>query len=47
MPSDLPGVDDDVVETDFVELDTRWRGLIIEPHPDESLVLMLIRATGA
>jgi hypothetical protein len=41
VPSDLPGVDDGVVETAYVELNTRWRGLIIEPHPEsESLVLM-------
>lgn len=47
VPSDLPGLDDGVVETDYVELDTRWRGLIIEPHPDsESLVLMFDPQTG-
>ena len=47
VPGDLPGLDDGVVETDYVELDTRWRGLIIEPHPDsESLVLMFDPQTG-
>ena len=47
VPGDLPGLDDGVVETDFVELDTRWRGLIIEPHPEsESLVLMFDPGNG-
>jgi hypothetical protein len=46
-PSDLPGLDDGVVETGRVELDTRWRGLIIQPHPDcESLVLMFDPQNG-
>jgi hypothetical protein len=47
VPSDLPGMDDGIVETDDVELDTRWRGLIIEPHPDsESLALMFDPCNG-
>ncbi len=47
VPGDLPGVDDGVVETGFVELDTRWRGLIVEPHPEsESLVLMFDPGSG-
>ena len=47
VPGDLPGLDDGVVETDFVELDTRWRGLIVEPHPEsESLVLMFDPSNG-
>jgi hypothetical protein len=47
VPGDLPGLDDGVVEIDYVELDTRWRGLIIEPHPDsESLVLMFDPGNG-
>jgi hypothetical protein len=47
VPSELPGLDDSVVETDYVELDTRWRGLMIEPHPDsESFVLMFDPQTG-
>jgi hypothetical protein len=46
-PSDLPGLDAGVVDTSYVELDTRWRGLIIEPHPkSESLVLMFDPQTG-
>jgi hypothetical protein len=41
VPSDLPGLEESVVETHYVELDTRWRGLIIQPHPEsEPLVLM-------
>ncbi len=41
VPSEIPGVDDGVAETDYVELDTRWRGLIAQPHPEsESLTLM-------
>jgi hypothetical protein len=41
VAGNLPGMDDGVVETNYVELDTRWRGLIIKPHPEsESLVLM-------
>jgi hypothetical protein len=47
VPGDLPGLDESVVETDYVELNTRWRGLIIKPHPDsESLVLMFDPQTG-
>jgi hypothetical protein len=47
VPSDLPGLDDGIVETDYVELDTRWRGLIIEPHPEsEGLVLMFDPSNG-
>ena len=47
VPGDLPGVDDGVVETGFVELDTRWRGLIIAPHSEsESLVLMFDPGSG-
>jgi hypothetical protein len=47
VPSDLPGVEDSVVETHYVEMDTRWRGLIIQPHPEsESLVLMFDPQTG-
>jgi hypothetical protein len=47
VPGDLPGVDDGVVDTAYVELDTRWRGLIIKPHPDsESLALMFDPQTG-
>lgn len=47
VPSEIPGVDDGVVETDYVELNTRWRGLIIEPHPEsEHLVLMFDPSNG-
>ena len=47
VPSDIPGLDDGVVETNYVELDTRWRGLIIEPHPEsEGLVLMFDPSNG-
>ena len=47
VPSDLPGVEDSVVETHYVELNTRWRGLIVQPHPEsESLVLMFDPQTG-
>ncbi len=47
VPSDLPGVEDSVVETDHVELDTRWRGLIIQPHPkSESLDMMFDPRSG-
>lgn len=47
IPSDLPGLDDGVIETDYVELDTRWRGLIIEPHPAcEPLFMMFDPQTG-
>ncbi len=47
VPSELPGVEDSVVETDSVELDTRWRGLIIQPHPQsESLDLMFDPQSG-
>jgi hypothetical protein len=38
VPSDVPGLGDGMVETDHVELETRWRGLNIQPHPEsESL----------
>jgi hypothetical protein len=41
VPGPLPGWEDIIAETHIVELDTRWRGLIIEPHPEcEGLVLM-------
>lgn len=47
VPSDLPGLEDGVIETDYVELDTRWRGLIIDPHPDcEPLFMMFDPETG-
>ncbi len=47
VPSDLPGVTDNTVETHSVEMNTRWRGLIIQPHPkSESLVLMFDPQTG-
>jgi hypothetical protein len=47
VPGDLPGLDDGVVETGFVELDTRWRGLVIAPHPEsESLALMFDLGSG-
>jgi hypothetical protein len=47
VPSDLPGMEDGIIETEYVELDTRWRGLIVEPHSDsESLVLMFDPQTG-
>lgn len=47
VSSEFPGLDDGVVETHYVELDTRWRGLIIQPHPaSESLVLMFDPQTG-
>jgi hypothetical protein len=47
VPSDLPGVEDSVVDTHYVEMDTRWRGLIIQPHPEsESLVMMFDPQTG-
>ena len=40
-PGPLPGQTDVITETEIVELDTRWRGLSIEPHPDcESLLMM-------
>jgi hypothetical protein len=46
-PTDLPGVSDSITETGYVELDTRWRGLIVKPHPDsESLALMFDPQTG-
>jgi hypothetical protein len=47
IPSDLPGLERSAVETNSVELDTRWRGLIVKPHPDsESLTLMFDPQTG-
>ncbi len=47
VPTDLPGLDDGIVETDYVALDTRWRGLIIDPHPDcEPLFVMFDPQTG-
>ncbi len=46
-PSDLLGLQQSAVETSSVELDTRWRGLIIKPHPDsEALMLMFDQQTG-
>ena len=40
-PGPLPGWTDYVPDTEIVELDTRWRGLSIQPHPTcESLLLM-------
>jgi hypothetical protein len=40
-PGPLPGWTDYVPDTEIVELDTRWRGLSIQPHPKcESLLLM-------
>jgi len=40
-PGPLPGWTDCFPDTEIVELDTRWRGLSIEPHPKcESLLLM-------
>ncbi len=47
VPTDLPGLDDGIVETDYVALDTRWRGLMIDPHPDcEPLFMMFDPQTG-
>lgn len=47
VPSEIPGVDDSVVDTNLVELNTRWRGLIINPHPEsEDLVLMFDPGIG-
>ena len=41
VPGPLPGWEDIIAETHIIELDTRWRGLIIEPHAEcEGLVLM-------
>jgi hypothetical protein len=41
VPGLLPGQTDVITKTEIVELDTRWRGLSIEPHPDcESLLMM-------
>jgi len=37
----LPDWTDVITETEVVELDTRWRGLSIEPHPDCESLLML------
>ncbi|HZY40438.1 MAG TPA: hypothetical protein VFF59_00400 [Anaerolineae bacterium] len=36
------------METDYVELDTRWRGLIIDPHPDSegSSALLILLANS-
>ena len=46
-PSEIPGVEDSLAETEYVELDTRWRGLIVEPHPEsEDLVLMFDQRNG-
>ncbi len=46
-PSDIPGVEDIIVETEYAELDTRWRGLSIDPHPEcESLLLMFDPQNG-
>jgi hypothetical protein len=47
VPTDLPGVSDSIADTEYVELDTRWRGLIIDPHPDcEALFMMFDPQTG-
>jgi hypothetical protein len=47
VPTDLPDVSDSITETNYVELDTRWRGLIIDPHPDcEPLFMMFDPQTG-
>jgi hypothetical protein len=41
VPGPLPGWTDTLTETEIVELDTRWRGLSIDPHPKcESLLMM-------
>ena len=41
VPGLLPGWTDTLTETERVELDTRWRGLSIDPHPKcESLLMM-------
>ena len=41
VPGPLPGWTDTLTETERVELDTRWRGLAIDPHPKcESLLMM-------
>ncbi len=40
-PGPLPGWTDVITETEIVELDTRWRGLSIESHPDCESLLML------
>ena len=41
VPGPLPGWTDMLTETEVVELDTRWRGLSIDPHPKcESLLMM-------
>ncbi len=40
-PGPLPDWTDVITETEIVELDTRWRGLSIEPHPDCESLLML------
>ena len=41
VPGPLPDWTDVITETEVVELDTRWRGLSIEPHPDCESLLML------
>jgi hypothetical protein len=41
VPGPLPGETDIITETEIVELDTRWRGLSIEPHPNCESLLML------
>jgi hypothetical protein len=41
VPGLVPGQTDVITGTEIVELDTRWRGLFIEPHPNcESLLMM-------
>jgi hypothetical protein len=41
VPGPLPGWEDIIAETHIIEMDTRWRGVIIEPHEEcEGLVLM-------
>ncbi len=47
VPTDLPGVSESITDTDYVELDTRWRGLIIDPHSNsEPLFMMFDPQTG-
>jgi hypothetical protein len=33
VPADLSGVSDAITDTEYVVMDTRWRGLIVRPHP--------------
>ena len=41
VPGPLPGWTDTITETEIVHLDTRWRGLAIDPHPDCETLLMM------